>query len=259
MYIVHMNTTDHYKFVTKIVNSPVVVLVDDDDDVVGGVGLNVADDDDNFCVKFCWILDLIIRADWLWFCWFNNVIGSRLIIVSVVGGFEPFSWFEGLIWTKDWDLGGDGSLLWIGSSIKLVNKFESGFSINDIDGGDGDSFVGSLRCLIIVIARLNCAVNFCFGCNNSDDMGVDDASTESVLIKSDVCNGLESRMAVETSNIFLLIVFSRFILPRFRPTRAARKKKRKQEEKIFTKRKTCGKGNILTFICILCWFEFACV
>jgi len=41
--------TDDYKFVTKIVNSPDVVVVVDDD----GVGLNVADDDDICGVRIC--------------------------------------------------------------------------------------------------------------------------------------------------------------------------------------------------------------
>ncbi len=238
--------------------SPVPV----DDDV--GVGLNVADDDvvvgDNgwcwfivckidewICCKLC----LTIRADGL-FDWFGRIIGGSIVrIVAVEGLFISVS-TRGKIWFVDWDLTctNDCDLgvnvtvdIWLilsfclfDSSIELIKFVEpKDLLIVDICGGgvvgaDGGSFVRSLRCLIDVIARLNCVVNFCFGFASIDEIGVDIgescSSWESDCIIFCGTSGLALWRADDILNIFLLIVFSKFILPRFRPTRAA-----KEEEK----------------------------
>ncbi len=131
--------TDDYKFVTKIVNSPDVVVVVDDD----GVGLNVADDDDICGVRVCWFvvwtidgcwicckLELIICVDKLWFWWLIRVIGSKLITVVAVVILLSLSLIDGFTCINDWDLDDEISAegirsSWFVSSIKLVNKVES--------------------------------------------------------------------------------------------------------------------------------------
>ncbi len=231
-----------------------VPIVDDD-----GVGLNVADDDDVavgcgdngwcwfivcridewICCKLCFTL----RADGL-FGWVIRRLGGsivRTVAVDEVFGFKIWLDVERDGWdfncTNDWDFGVnvDDVDIWpctsfdlVCSSIKVVKIVES--KVLSIRGGNdaelgGESLVGSVRCLIAVNARLNCVVNF-FGFANIDESGVDIGesgwSWESDFVRLHGTNGFALWIAEDISNIFLFIVFSKFILPRFRPTRAAK-------------------------------------
>lgn len=176
-----------YILVIRTLSSP-DVAVDE------GVGANVAGVVD---------IGFINLVEGFWLDSFNRIVGSNVMTVSTV---------------------------WLVSSTRLVSKIGSSeqldFSVIDIDVWI--SCVGSLRCFIRVIARLNCAVNFCFGWCKIDDKCVDVfCSMSSFLSESFGDNGFGSRIAVGMSNMFLLIVFSRFIFPRLRPTRAARRRQEK--------------------------------